>query len=373
MDISLMIFVVVTAFFTFRGYRQGLLSALSRVLGLLAGYGAAIFYAEPVARIIEADYPLQAIAAFITASVVLFIGAGMVVSALFWIIEKLLPQKENRSAASRTGGALVGMAVGVVLAIAVIWSFAFVRDMRSVAAPGQVAAAESPSPNAGDLPGRNSAVERFVQQAAGKVVDTAMSAVSAKPPVAKLSAALVRAPAETAMQMQRLTQSGDLQQLLNSPENQAVLNSGSTEAVRQLPAFQQLVNNPDMIALARAAGMLDERAVGRVQMETVLAGQVTDIWARVQRVKDDDRVQAIINDPEFQQGIQSGNPMALLTNPKLLEFADIVFSDELASEGGDQYDSTAPEHSIAPEKETRIFRWVDENGRVHFSDKEAAR
>ena len=77
MDISLIIFVVVIAFFTFRGFRQGLLGALSRIVSLLAGYFAAILYAEPVGKIIEADYQLQGVAAFITAAVGLFIAAGL--------------------------------------------------------------------------------------------------------------------------------------------------------------------------------------------------------------------------------------------------------------------------------------------------------
>ena len=102
-----------------------------------------------------------------------------------------------------------------------------------------------------------------------------------------------------------------------------------------------------------------------IAVEEALAGQLTDIWGRMQRVKNDRRVQDILNDPEFQQNMQSGNPVALLTNSRLLELADIVFSDEaVASETGGQGGSGIQ----AASKETKIYSWTDENGQTHFSD-----
>ena len=302
---------------------------------------------------------------------------------MFWIVKLLLPKKEERSAGSGLGGAVVGAVVGLVVAIALVWSFAFVRDMRPVNDP-TVAEQQAPSAPSEET-SKSSAVETFAQQVASKAVDAAMSAVSDKPQVAKLSSALIRAPAETAQQLKRLANSDELRQLLNSADNQAVLNSGDTEAVQQLPAFQQLVQSPDMIALAKASGMLDEAATNTREMQDALAGQVTDIWGRMQRVKNNARVQEILNDPEFQQGVQSGNPMALLTNPKLLEFADIVFADEAATDSGDfegnglrdgqstSDNANKSSQSTEPQKETKIYRWVDENGRVHFSDQEQGR
>ena len=48
MDWSLVIFLVVVVFFTYRGYRKGLLRSLSRILSLLAGYITSILYAGRV-------------------------------------------------------------------------------------------------------------------------------------------------------------------------------------------------------------------------------------------------------------------------------------------------------------------------------------
>ena len=262
---------------------------------------------------------LQGIAAFITASLILFIGAGFAVNLLFWIVTKLLIEDETVSWPSSIGGAVLGSVVGVLLAIVIVWTYALLRDIHPTT-KFDTATQTSPSE-----------VEHLVSKVAGKAVNTAMSLSSAEPEVARLSAALVESPAEIGQQAQRLIQSQDLAALLQDPNNQAILNSGDTAALQQLPAFQQLVKNPDLQALARSAGMLDSVAVSNQTVEAELAGQLTDIWSRMQRLKNDARMQEILADPEFQRKIQSGNPMELLTNPRLLELADVIFSDNAAS------------------------------------------
>ena len=72
MDWSLIIFIIALAFFTYRGYKKGLLKSLSRVLSLITGYVAAILYAGDVSTLVESNTPLQGITAFVAASLMLF-------------------------------------------------------------------------------------------------------------------------------------------------------------------------------------------------------------------------------------------------------------------------------------------------------------
>jgi len=319
MDWSLIIFVLIVVFFGYRGYRKGLQRSLSRVLSLLAGYVAAILYAPYVSSLLESNFNLQGIAALIVASLLLFFAAGIAVSILFWIIERLIPKKEKTSSASSYGGAAVGLIVGLVIAIAIVWTIGFVRGM----APAEKTNAAAKSPT--------SDIEHLANQAASKVVNTAMKFGSVKPQIAKLSVALIESPAEIAHSAQRLAKSNDLKNLLDNPQNQAILDSGDVEAVKNLPAFQQLVKNPDLLALARSVGMADASAESPKSVEAEMAKQVTYIWERMQRVQNDKHLQSILNDPEFQQKIQSGNPVDMLTNARLLELADIIFADDTAN------------------------------------------
>ena len=181
---------------------------------------------------------------------------------------------------------------------------------------------------------------------------------------------MVEAPADITQHARQLASSNDLRALLNAPDNQAVLNSGDVNAVTQLPAFQQLAKNPDMLALAKSAGMLDESGENTQAVEAALASNITDIWGRMQRVQDNQRVQEILADPEFQQKINSGNPLDLLTNAKLMELADIIFSDDTLPNDADSI-PTEDGTQNTPKKGTAVYSWTDKNGRVHYGDVEA--
>jgi uncharacterized membrane protein required for colicin V production len=346
MDWSLIIFLVVVAFFTYRGYKKGLIRSLSRVLSLLAGYTASILFTGQTSAIVASLFKLQGIVPFIIAALFLFIAGGVVVSFLFLLIGKFLPENEDPSTASSLAGATLGLGVGVAIAFIIVWTFAFARDVR----PEQQNNAFADT--------QKSLIENLSNRVASKAVNTAMSMSSAEPEVTNLSTALVEAPAEFALQAQRLANSSDLNALLGDPLNQSVLNSGDVAAVQKLPTFQKLMNNPDMQALVISTGLMSESA-DRAAVETALAEKLIDISGRIQRVQNNRRVQEILSDPEFHLKIQSKNPVDLLTNVQLLELADIIFSDT-ATPDNSQSQTSKPQ--------TPIYSWVDKEGRIHYSD-----
>lgn len=342
MDWSLIIFVVVTLFFGYRGYTKGLFKSLGRILSVLAGYVCAILYSGQLSKLIESQFQLQGIVAFLAASLLLFFGASLVVGLIFWLLEKFLIRDSQVSIASSLGGGLVGLATGTLLAIVVVWGYSFVRDTR----PAEAIASTGANP---------SGVEKLANRVAGKAVESAMSLGAASPEVAKMTAAVAAAPADMVQRAQRLAQSQDMAAMLNDPRHQALLDSGDHEALRKLPAFQKLIKNPDLLALADATGLLDNRQ----SLDAAVAAQLTDIWGRTQRVKNNPRVQEIIGDSEFQQKLRSGNPLDLLTNDKLLELAEIIFDDS----SGDVVQDAAPAAN-------KVYSWTDDSGRVHYSDKD---
>lgn len=360
MDWSLVIFIVVVLFFGYRGYRKGLLKSLSRIIGLVAGYVVAILYTAQVAAILDSQHQLEGIAWFIATALVLFFATAIIVNILFWVLAQLLPSSESASIVGSLGGSVLGLVIGVIAAIAIVWTFMFVRDMRQA----QFAEAAVKT--------KQTRIESLASQAASKVVNTAMSMSSARPEVTNLSTALVAAPAEIAQHAQRLSSSDDLKSLLNDPETQDLLNRGDVGAVRNLPALQRLARNPDLLALAKSAGMLGDSANSSKAVETALASHITDIWQRMRRVSNDQRVQQILNDPEFQQKIQSGNPVDLLTNARLLELADIIYADETGpdetSNGNSKSTQPGSSPQQKPDEEIKIFSWVDEDGTIHYSN-----
>ncbi len=361
MNWSLILFVVVVALFAWRGFRSGILKSVARVLAIAAGYAAAILFAGDLSRQLETRFELQGIAAFAGASILLFLLAASAVMLLFWLLRRFLPGDGSVSLASAVGGGAVGSLVGVLLAIVLVWGFAFVRDFG----PGGVGDAIS---NASD-----NRLEAFANRLAGRAVSAAMSAGDAQPEVARISAAVMENPAEMALRSRRLMESSELQALVRDPRNRRILDSGNSELVRKLPAFRALVANPDMIAMARVTGYGEGD-----DLERELAQQVTDIWERTQRVKNHPRFQAIVSDPEFIAVAQSGNPLALLTDSRLLELADIIFEDDgnptrgssdLSGDlSGDLPGLPTGEPDGSAPRQTQIYQWTDSSGRLHFSD-----
>jgi len=352
MDWSLIIFTVVILLFAWRGFRGGFIKSLGRVFTLLAGYAAAILYSGPLSSWIEMQFGWQGVVAFIGTSLTLFLAAGLAMMLIFALLRRYLFPGDDISTTSALGGGFVGALVGVLLAIAIVWSFAFVRDMRS---PNTTTTTETTASE------HSSGVETLANRLAGSAVSAAMNAGSVTPEVARLSSALAAAPADFMQRTQRLMKSTEFLALMRDPRNHRVLDSGNPERVQQLPAFRTLAVNPDLLALAEMSELADDN------LEAELARQLTDIWGRAQQVKNDPRVQAILADPEFQVALDSDNPVDLLTNHQLLELADIIYADEAIAATSNQ--STAGTSAVNPPKEpTEIHQWTDSSGRIHYSD-----
>ena len=292
----------------------------------------------------------QGVVAFIGTSLSLFLAAGLAMMLIFALLRRYLFPGDEISTTSALGGGFVGALVGVLLAIAIVWSFAFARDMRSSDTTETTASEHS------------SGVETLANRLAGNAVSAALNAGSVTPEVARLSGALAAAPAEAMQRTQRLMKSTEFLALMQDPRNHRVLDSGNPERVQRLPAFRALAANPDLLALVEMSGLADGD-----DLEAELARQLTDTWVRAQQVKNDPRVQAILADPEFRAALDSGNPVDLLTNHQLLELADIIFADETIAVA-DQ--STAGASAVnSPKEPTEIYQWTDSSGRIHYSDK----
>ncbi len=350
MDWSLILFVAVVLLCAWRGYRLGALRSAARILSLIAGYAAAILFAARASAMVEAWTPLEGLVAFGVAALGVFVGASLGVSLLFAFGGKLLNPGERPSPASAWGGSAIGLVVGVILAVTAVWVYAFIRDLNDDGA--DTARADA------------SLVESMTRRAVGGATYAAVNLVAGDPEVAGLGAALMEAPAETALRARRLTESAEFEALLADPRNRVLLDSGKPELVRRLPAFRRLAQNEDLRALAGATGLGADPNADPAAFEAALAERVTDTWIRVRAVQNDPRVQEILTDPEFQARLQSGSTIELLGNTQLLELANIIFADA----GTDPAATPAAAADAAPTEPTEIHRWVDDKGRVHFGD-----
>jgi len=362
MTISLILFIVLPVFFAYRGYRQGFISSLSTIVSLAAAYLATILYTRSLSTIIIDQFDLQQIAALALASISLFICVYTITRLLLLITKRLLSKKVDKSLFSSVGGAMVGGTVGFIVAVIIVWAITFVRD--SLEADNSISQNTQTDP-----------VEQISGKIVGNTVAKLLNSDKSSDGMTNLGTAFFQSPAQMTRQLKRLADSNDLQQLFSNHHNQAVLSSGDVEAVKQLAEFQQLINNPDLLALGRSAGMLPEDSTDQQLIEQQLAEKTIDIWQRVQQVQDDPRVRNILDDADFRQKLQSGNPLQIMADSRLLQLADLILAEDRDSsrESKSQTQPEMPSAEVNNDKPpTEIYQWTDEDGRIHFSDKQNA-
>lgn len=324
MPVSVLLFIVVVAIFSYRGFRQGGLRATAGVLALLAGYCASFIWAPVAAEWLEANSTLQGLMALAAAGAVIFLLALFAVrfaaSLLAFTLRRLNKQDEEiapvYSPLSRLLATSVGASVGLVVALLLVYAY-------GIAAPILI---PKVFPSATILEDEPSIVTRWANDSVGALTAKVLASTDVESDVAKVSAAAMAQPLQTAQSLQGLSDSAELQQLFKDPQQLQVLVDGDLDRVIDLPAFQQLASNEDMQHLAEIAGMRSDAAPDEYPQQ--LAAKISQAAQRMEQVRSDPRLQEILSNPEFQRQINSGNPLLVLNSPELAEIAGILFNEQ---------------------------------------------
>jgi hypothetical protein len=245
-----------------------------------------------------------------------------------------------------------------------------------------------------------SLIETGAKKLVGKVAATAMDMTLDNPSATQITRDIAENPQETLAYIKQIADTGEFTSLLADAEIQDILEKQDTEALLENGKFQNLLATENMQGLL--ANMHNDSS-GKTP-EQLIADTMMQGWNRMDAMKKDPRVNAILADPEFREELNNGNNMRLLMNPKMKELTEILFNKPDAQAQDTQTqdtqtqdtDTTAENLSDNPgmadginalqetlaneskaaaskpeiETEKPIYRWVDENGSVHFSDHE---
>jgi len=369
MDLASILLIGCVAFFTLRGFQAGFIKACGRILALIAGYGASLLFTPALAQWLgvnlSAADKVSPLVVMLASAMGLFILASLLVSIVIGLILKLLPQQLPERWTLKLGGACVGGAAGFVVATLLMW---FVGLFQGASSDGQPMAFGHSLEHAQAKDSLASQVMNKTTRAVAKGVSAQMDSEDM---IAQAVATLMLQPGDTIASLKRLSRSKDLQSLLNSETNQRALMNGDTQAIQQLPDYQRLLNNADMRRVFDPSDASDEQ----------LANTFSTLWRRSQAMQNDPEIQQLLQDPELRQQLESGNPIALLSNPKttklfkaLLTNPDQTPDPFIAGTQSMRDDFGSPdleaEQPATPRKPPSrdYVRWVDEKGRVHFGD-----
>lgn len=394
MHLSTIVFFALLAFFTWRGYQKGFIQSITRILSWIVAYPAAIFFTRPLAKWLIANTSLDGVLVYFVAGCSIFLAVSLLVTLLLNLLAKLIPDNTATDIGSKIGGAGVGIFMGAIIGLIVVYGLGLVITPPSVPTQANLTAppteptsqprvTTSQATNVPAISNLEKAKDSFIEASAKKLIGTAAAtavdfALEDKT-ATQVTKAFVEDPQTMLTHVQQVANNGQLKDLMGNENIQSIMTTGDTHALMRDPGFKALMDNPSVQALM-AQSDVDSSAGSQAAAEKMITA-----WNRVQTLKHDPRVIAIITDPEFQQQLNSSNKLQLMMNPKLNQLTEIIFSNKtIPANGMTQYrvqdlntinleataNNSQGEHADENEKApTTIYRWTDENGQVHYSDK----
>ncbi|MET0355893.1 MAG: CvpA family protein [Cellvibrio sp.] len=417
MSLTTIVFLVILLFFTWRGYQKGFIGAISRVLSFVIAYPAAIFFTKPFANFLRGYTSLDGLILFLVAGCIIFLGVSLAVTLLLNAMARLIPQTQFTETSSKVGGTVFGLVIGGVFGLIAVYIVDILVKPKTIApefAATQPEDARSKNQTAADeeaikkyvvaegAPAIDRSSDTFIDTTAKKLVSnaasTAVELITDDKATSQITKAITQDPQATLGHVQNMTNDGEFKALLNKPSFQAELNRGNVETLMNNKDFQQLMQNPDMQAIVSS----DTDPSADKSGEQAAAEKMIQAWQKVSTLKNDPRVLAIVSDEAFQAQLNSPNKLSLLMNPKLRELTEIIFEpnpagampqqledsateteknnmhytiEDITNGPAQQHEEVADEDTkTSTEKKTgqpeqKLYRWTDENGKVHFSDK----
>jgi uncharacterized membrane protein required for colicin V production len=395
MNIATLLFGVIVIIFAWRGYQKGFIGSITRLLGWIVAYPAAIFFTKPVAKLLVQHTALDGLIVYFIAGTGIFLGVSFIMTLLLNGLSRLIPDNEFTSTGSKIGGVSVGVLVGGILGLLAVYGLSLVQkseqtsaivdtfsheDVRETAeSAAQQTTQLPPAPGIGQLTqARDSFIEASAKKLIGTAAATAVDLVTDDKTTTQVTKAFVEDPQTMLTHVQAMANNGEIKTLMSDDDIQSMLTTGDVHGLMRDDGFQALMNNPHMQALMSQSDVSSELG-SRAAAEKMIAA-----WSRVNQIKHDPRVIAIITDPEFQQQLNSSNKLSLMMNPKMSQLTEIIFSNETPVSHGvsnlqveditHKLDTVNPASPTTTEEsedkpKTTVYRWTDDEGRVHYSDK----
>jgi len=379
--------------FVLRGYVRGLWVSMLDLCGLLAGYVACFFWGNNLVQWLQ-DAGWPSTFALIGGYSGLFAVVNFIVAFVpKLVLSKALP-KHNKLA---WPGAGLGLGMGLVSGLITVWCFNFAAGilLQSKAVEEGVVA------KLGLEGAENSALVNTANRFVGTLAKVTGRFGDAEPEQMGLLVAVAASPTEFTQGLQQVSKSEELKLLMSDDQVQLLMAENDVDALVENERFQDLMHQPGMQKLRllvedhepealRGNTALD--ASDDVVMDQYLAEQLAFLWRRVSMLKSDEDVQKLLQDRVVKKHIEERNFAALFTNRKIQKFISMVLEEESELEDhdytqyislgeGEEYEGKEHEGKgyekgykagdvvAKTAQPQQIYRWVDDGGKVRYSEK----
>jgi hypothetical protein len=296
LDLAILALIAFLAGF---GARSGAALAGLRLAALPLAYAGGIGAAWAFGRALGHQLGWSETAGALAAGSAGFVGASLLITLGTRAVRK---RETSPTPASQAMGAVFGALRGALFALPILW-------LAGLAEGARVAGVrpELPDLSGAHLPALGGEV---LGAGARQVVDT-------KTAGGRFALGMVAKPTETIAALQKLVQDPRVITLQRDAQFWQAVERGAVPAALARPSTRALVSDPRFRAQAAAVGAVSPAAAKDPRLfQTELALALAELGPRLRAVKDDPALSELLEDPEVRASIQSGNTLALLTDPR---------------------------------------------------------
>jgi uncharacterized membrane protein required for colicin V production len=360
------ILIGITLLSAFSGYRKGALQMTLRLISFVAGYVVAWKLTPALAQWLIDTHKLQGVIVYPVAGLSLFLGAGillnLVCSLLLWLIPAHI--KEG----GKSVGALLGGLCGLLFAFLCVWTI-------GIAQHAWIQRQQASHPGANPIRPTSSAARAL----SGKMISSAAHVIIGdENPMATVTNQMLSDPVAMSQGLNYLSRQPDVRELFADANNYRAMVNGTPESIMQLPSFQNLISDPQAMAFLSRAGLTGNSPA---EQQRTLAGNLSTYAKNIELIKNTPEYRNIITDPEVTTRLKEHDYMALFTNEKVRLLAEMLTHGPSAVTAIPSTTAqTTTINSVTTDTEEKkdaysnkgikqkIYRWVDKNGGVHYSE-----
>ena len=371
---SMIILSLSVLFFGYRAYQKGLWRTLLGIIGVIATYIVCFYLGMPFVSLLESTglntwlaYPLGLIVIFIVTSFIFSNTPAL-----------LFPALQQVSQNQKVYGAMAGIVIGLIVGLFIIWGVTTANILLSLK---QTESSTEPV----TLPEPTS-LTATASSLVAATVNSGLSIVMEEEQPKQLATAFVQAPAELTGAFQTIARSSELKLFWQSKETSIKMAENDIAGVIDTAAFKRLALMPDMQTILKHTAT-ENNTHSQEESHVFLAEKLTYVWRRMRYTRSDPRVVAILNDEEFKELIAQQNPAMLLMNSKAQQLTKIImekedmdhfdFVSDLNNHSAVQTVKSSPQNPSEPDKAPAkpkppvdpviVYRWKDDNGKIHYT------
>lgn len=290
-------------YFGLAGLLRGVWSTLFGLCGFVTGYALAFLYARPLGERIAAQYGLLLPLCTFGAGVGIFLSASFFWGLVAWWQRRRAKKqgKDSLGGGERFAGLMLGLGQGAVFGFLLVWGASLIpKD----------------NPKLADLKLNESVALAMLGPMTAPFTSMASQVLTGDADTGRVLSQTLLNREAVEKKVSDLTRSPVFADLAADPGLQEAFQSGNLENLGQQPAFRRVMDAPETKDLIRTLGGGSGDTAGIERgVEKILAqgGQIAH------RMRNDERLQGIAQDPEVKALIEKRDFVSLLQHPRIAE------------------------------------------------------